>query len=183
MKTHLIKIIGLFIFFQFLGVQSVNSQDQKLKTKYKTWLVTTPDIVTSKAHLYQLKDSSINFANSLYPLNPGFSKEIEIRNIDVIKVRRKGRVFRGTLIGAVSGLVLGIVIGNAAVKTDECDDPCPSLGISEEAGKILVVGLVGTVVGGSIGAAIGSMKVSIPINGKQSKYQEQKIKLQKYLIR
>jgi hypothetical protein len=208
MKTHLIKIIGLFILFQFLGVQSINSQDQKLKTKYKTWLVTAPENVLNntdlpdnmpneyrqlynykitEGHLYQLKDSTIHFAYSLNPSNPDFSKEIKIRNIESIKVRKKSRVLAGTLLGALSGLVLGGVIGAASANAEDACDSNLLFGCIDAIGKTssggAVGGFLGLVVGAGIGAVIGSIKVNVPINGKQSKYEEQKIKLQKYLIR
>jgi hypothetical protein len=135
--------------------------------------------------LCQVNDSSVIVSSSLrlqdYTANRFKKVELHFENIETIKIRRKNSVGNGALIGAISGLTFGGLIGYASG-----DDSCPSgtwcsFTYTAEA-KALMLGVPFSIVGAGIGALIGSAKIVIPINGSNKTFNQNKNNLREYSI-
>jgi len=82
-----------------------------ISKRYATWISIYNRPSELFGVLYEVKDSSIVVS----------SKEVFSNNIKTIKIRREKNKGRGTLIGAATGFVVGVVIGLALGD----DPPCP----------------------------------------------------------
>ena len=127
----------------------------------------------TKGVLYAINDSSILISNSLlkedyytgsYEVSP-----ILVNTIKNLKVRRKGSVGKGALIGFLGGALTGVIIGFAA-GDDECDGWCILTYSAGQKAAMAGVGLA--IVGGSVGAIAGSSGKNFHINGNHDKYLE-----------
>ena len=164
MKT--LKLITLMVII--LSMNFVYTQEKVKKVKiYKTWVSLIDE---SEIHgiLYQLKDSSILITDIITKE----SQEIEIKDIQKIKIRRKNGAGRGAIIGTVSGLVAGGLIGLA-----EGD------GFFSKEETALLSGVFFSGVGAGAGALIGTIKKKFDINGSIDNYNKNKEKLREYTIK
>ena len=166
-------------------LNSLNAQDTIRKNKiYRTWISLNSEPFNTKGVLYELRDSSILVSSSLviqdYSTDRFETEQLYINNIETIKTRRKNRVWKGVLIGAVSGFAVGGLIGLISGNDPPCD-PHSIICIRFTAGeKALIAGIPLSVGGAGIGALIGSIKVQIPINGNINDYNKNKNKLREY---
>ncbi len=130
--------------------------------------------------LYQLKDSSILLSNATrhidYQLYNYRTTEFMVENIYNIKVRRKGSKLKGLIIGSISGLCVGYLIGSAKGETSFLFSKIPARNT-----KILSV-VVFTAAGTGLGVLLGSAKITIPINRNKFIYKRNLKKLKKYSI-
>ena len=129
-------------------------------------------------YLAEINDSVLLLSPTEVRYNPIYSdskntKSFNYIDISSIKIRRTGTTGRGILIGAVSGLVTGAIIGFA-----DGDDP-PDPFFSYTAGeKAIAVGAMGSVVGAVIGGIIGGVvKKKFTIHGKKKKFDHLRMKL------
>lgn len=161
-----------------IGFQFISAQKQETKKWYRAWVYPNSDIPVAKGVLYQLGDSSIFLSSSPFQSSPTSKfNEINIHDIKMVKFRRKGRVGNKILIGAVSGFVVGGIIGLASGDDENCFI-CYSPGE-----KALMLGTLLAIPGGLVGGIVGSLKVKIPINGNKETYGQRKRDLEEYLIR
>ena len=156
------------------------------KKLYRTWLTLNSNPFKSKGILYQSKESSILISPGVKNKQQISDKslvEFQIRNIETIKLRKSKKIGKGILIGAVTGLVAGGLVG--LISGD--DPPCSSGGLicfrfsAEE--KAIMAGVSLAVCGAGIGALIGSIKIKIPINGSSKKYSKNKTDLRRYSVK
>jgi len=105
--------------------------------------------------------------------------KLHINDIETVKIRRKGRIGRGVLFGALGGFALGGIIGLASGD----DDPNNCFFCLSAGDKALLAGIPLSIVGAGLGALIGSLKVKIPINGNISNFNRNKSKLRKYTFK
>ena len=146
----------------------------KMKPKiYKTWVSLNKEPFKIKGVLYELKDSSTLVSNSViikdYSTNKFETINLHMNSIETIKIRRNNNIGRGVWIGAVSGFVIGGLVGLVGFQDDMM---YPS--------TALIIGIPSAAAGAGIGALVGSFKVKIPINGDMNNYKMQKKKLKKY---
>ena len=177
------KKIVFFIFILIGCIQFIYSQDTKKKIKfYHTWINTKKSSIKFEGILYELQDSSILVANSLivknYPFGDYKVTRIYISEIDRIKARRKKSVGRGILIGSISGLAIGGIIGFAAG-----DDPQDTWFAMTAGQKAITSGIFVGGIGAVTGLIIGSIRVKFTINGNIQDYNRQKKKMQKYSVK
>jgi uncharacterized protein (TIGR02145 family) len=103
--------------------------------------------------------------------------KLDIKNIDVIKVRRKG-AGAAVVIGGVSGMVLGAIISiayaNAHTQQGVLGEPVP---VAES----FIPFFLSTAIGFGSGILLAS-KIKIPINSKQATYEMNREKLNEYAI-
>lgn len=130
-----------------------------------------------KGPLLDVNDSSVTI------LSKGTPVPIPVNSIRALKFRRKAAVGRGALVGGITGLGLGAIIGSASG-----DDECPQGSIclyEANAGETaLAGGLVFSGVGTVVGVLIGSLssKEKITINGKREILQANQQKIKEYLF-
>ena len=150
------------------------------KKMYKTWLTLNSEPFKSKGILYQSKESSIlivPLVKNRQQISDKTLIEFQIRNVETIKLRRKNKIGRDILVGAVTGLVTGGLMGFASG-----DDPPGWFSFSAEQ-KAAMLGVPLSVFGAGIGAIIGSVKIKIPINGSPEKYRKNKNNLRNYSVK
>jgi len=172
-----------------LAVGGLSAQDTTKKTKiYRTWISTNSEPFKVKGSLYKVNDSSVFVSNSLrlldYPANRDQLVELHLENINTIKIRRMNNIGKGALIGAISGFVVGGLIGYASGDDPPCTPPpgawfCWTTTAEE---KAVNLGVPLSIVGAGLGALIGSAKIVIPINGNAYNFNKNKNELRKYSI-
>jgi hypothetical protein len=145
---------------------------------YYTWI--DPDRYGIKDILYQIRDSSIIVADcfnrdlfsSKYPIT---KNEIGYKNINTIKIRSKHAIIIGTFSCAILGSFLGAGIGFL-----EGDDPHNQFFWLSAKEKSLYDGILGGLSGAAIGALLGSIRITIPINRSIETFNNNKEQLKKY---
>ena len=179
MKTKLAILISAILFFS----TGLHAQKSKKKNKvYKVWVSKIDNSKKIKGLLYEVNNESLKIIGKR-------STEINIdaSTIKMIKIRRKGRVGRGVLIGALSGFAVGGIIGLAS--GDDPDEtvqygggfagwwyiPYTEYTIEGETAmeKAMSTGTGLAFLGGGAGAIIASKKKKISINGDINNYTNQ----------
>ncbi|MBK8705009.1 MAG: hypothetical protein IPN33_16555 [Saprospiraceae bacterium] len=165
-------VVGMILIGLTLNVSIAFSQKSGREKIYQTWVKTYPPGEGIKGLLIETKDTSVLVAQSIYNLKKTTS-EISVSNIDMLKFRKKGRPGKGALIGAVSGLSTGAIIGFAVGRRGDQD--------FKSSEKAVGFGIGLAIPGSIIGAVIGSIKVKIPIKGNIQNYQLQKNNIDAYI--
>lgn len=174
MKT--LKLAALMI--MILNVNFIYPQEKIKKVKiYKTW-VSLMDESEIHGILYQLKDSSILVTN----MKMEESQEIDIKDIQKIKIRRKNSIGRGAIIGGASGLVVGGLIGYMNGDDEDSDNGLNFIAMSAEE-KAVSSGILFMTLGAGTGILIGTIKKKFDINGNISNYNKNIQQLRKYVIK
>jgi len=151
---------------------------KKIKQKHKTfitWLTLKNSPNTLKGCLYQVNDSSLSFVLGA-TIKQGKKTDLEtsliyVNQIEIIEMRNKYSIRKGVVIGLISGIATGILIG--LQKGDYFE-------------RIIRGGAYGIlfgIIGVSAGALVGSIKVTIPIRGHQTDYEYHRKKLKRYSVK
>jgi len=169
------KTLFLFLSIALCMIyQSANGQVSEKKHIYKTWVISYNKSQTTKGYLRGLEESSIVISTSLdHSTIPPSSVELDIASVKTIKFRRKNKIGRSILHGAMVGFAVGGISGLMSYDPDAWNIWTPA-----EQG--LVIGTIFGVAGGLVGAMIGPIKIVIPINGSQKSYEIKKKKLSTY---
>jgi len=146
---------------------------------FDTWISTDRLLPLQKrGELYEIKDSSILVSDSEYKrdyVSGNFrTAEIDVSKIELIKIRRNNSVQRGALIGAAAGLGMTLF----GILSMEDGGGSDSDGLQTVAFIFMGSGM--TLFGGGIGALVGSIKMSIPIERSYEHFNMNKSKLQNY---
>ena len=174
MKTTLITFFG-FLFFFIAGVQAQGTKN-KIKV-HKVWITLIDGSKLIKGNLYSAnKDAVKIIANSSFDITNLIS--VKAQDIDVLKIRRKGKVGKGVWIGALTGFAVGGIIGFASGD----DDPDQWLWSSTKEEKALGDGILLSLVGAGVGPLIASRKDKINIHGAIEKYQSQLETIRSYSL-
>lgn len=142
-----------------------------------------PGLKVKKGLLMEVKDSSVILARAFKPadyengvLN---TEKVDVKNINVIKVRRKGAE-AAILIGGISGMVIGGVLMAAYEQSlRKTQDPLEHLFIGTMQATIPF--FVSTAIGLGTGL-ICAAKISIPVHGSQESYSQVKNNLNRYAM-
>ena len=134
---------------------------KKGKTKkktYRAWVTLLNQNDKVKGYLYAVNDSSLVVSSSSELLTDEFSTSlnntIAIKNIKKIRLRKKGNVGKGYIIGTSIGIATGVLLGVSAADGD---------GFSTLAAAGML-GIVGSVVGTGVGSISGSKRYTIDGN-------------------
>lgn len=148
------------------------------KFRYKSW-VHRFEAITIQGSIYKLQEDSIALVNREYLGNSRYgykTYKVPIQDINIIKVRKKGKVIKGMFFGLLGGFVAGGTLGYL-----DGDDPTGGAFTAEQ--KFWLLGILSTIPGAIIGGIIaGSAKIEIPLWGDKVYYQDKKQDLQKYLV-
>ncbi len=186
LKIESMKTLMLFlVFILFVTCSSQAQKDSIVLNKfYKAWIMPVKGKKVISGVLYEVKDSSVIVSNSPwkkdYYDNNFDVTTVDIRNIDEINVRRKGKGF-AILAGGVSGIVVGCAISAAYSKS-----LTKSMTTEEylKGGGLLGIlpALISTAIGLATGGIIAS-KTEIPVRGNRELYDRNVIKLNEYALK
>ena len=183
MKTS-IKILMIVLICFSIGLKAQNTPN-KIK-EYKIW-ITTIDQTKVKGILYFADEKGINlFINNEH--NDSNMRFVEAQNIDVIKIRRSGRIGTGIWVGALTGFAVGGMVGLASGDDQQKTVDYGFLGTYTHQGssagdKAIQSGLISSIPGAGVGAIIASKKVKIIINGNVETYKNKLNKIKSYAIK
>lgn len=90
---------------------------------------------------------------------------VDSKDIEMLKVRKKGSIGKGAWIGALSGAALGAIIGFA-----DGDDPPDCMFLCATAGEKALGGLTLAVPGAGVGVLIGSGSKKFKVRGEKDNY-------------
>ena len=168
------KLTFVFVLLAILYVNSTKAQ-QKISTTIKKLPVSELWIYDyeqeyRKVAIFELQDSSILFSSSFvkedyYNGNYTVSK-ILINDIKLIRTKKPERIGQGLLLGAGIGFSVGVLIGSTDYSY-----------LDAKWGGVFYGAL-----GAITGLIIGSVKISIPINGSMDMYHRNMKKLNKSKI-
>lgn len=206
MKKYILSTISIILFaISFMGAQEVqppkpsktdesreaplfprtNRVNGTKHAKYKVWVYLNDSSKVEKGYLYKVTDSTILISKTYRKLdNPNLiTKEFPIGRIEEIKLAKQGRLGNSMLIGSSVGLTIGAYIGGRSAR-EEQQDGLDSGGWLGLAGIDNIAGgmMIGTVLGFAGGAAIGSSKIIIPLQGSMELYQKYKEQLSEYAL-
>jgi hypothetical protein len=144
---------------------------QKGKTKkktYRAWITLLNQKDKVKGYLYAVNDSSLVVSSSSELLTDEFSTSlnntIAIANIKKIRLRKKGNVGKGYIIGTSIGIVTGILLAAGE------EDGFTTLAAAG------MLGIVGSVVGTGVGSISGSKRYTIDGNQDTFLISQQELK-------
>lgn len=206
MKKFILSTVSIILFaISFMGAQEVqppkpsktdesreaplfprtNRVNGTKHAKYKVWVYLNDSSKVEKGYLYKVTDSTILISKTYRKLdNPNLiTKEFPIGRIEEIKLAKQGRLGNSMLIGSSVGLTIGAYIGGRSAR-EEQQDGLDSGGWLGLAGIDNIAGgmMIGTVLGFAGGAAIGSSKIIIPLQGSMELYQKYKEQLSEYAL-
>jgi len=165
--------------------QKFTSELGQRPKSFKTWISLRDPPGKMKGCLYRVNDSSLALIPGALIKQDHYSDKeftlIKANQMEMVKIRRKNSIGKGVLIGALSGLGAGIILG--LIEGD--DEPGGDFDIMNySAGeKAILYGITFMIPGAAIGAAVGSIKIKIPINGSMSTYEKNRKKLKRYSVK
>ncbi len=174
MKQTITFLLLAVLYIYSAEAQQIISTPIKKLHKSELW-TSEQDYLTGA--IFELKDSSILFSNSLikddYYKGDYIVSRIIIEDIKFIKYKKAGTTGRGMVWGGLIGVSAGVAIGLI-----DGDD-----GMFTAGEKAVVTGVSMGVFGGIIGGLIGGVKMVIPINGSMDVYSRNKKRLNRQTIK
>ena len=166
----------VFLLLVFLCHIVVAQRAKKKVRDYRVWVSIVDSPKQLKGYIYSVNSKGITIAKSRQKYSEIFdvSKLITVvaKDIDIIKIRRRGVVGEGFLFGTLAGIGVGVLVGNTTyIKENDV----------YSLGKITAIYL-GTALGAYGGATIASKKKVIVIGGDFKKFENQIKTLQNYLL-
>lgn len=146
--------LKILVIVLLCSVTSFSQQTKKKIRPHRVWVSVIEDQDVIKGYLFAIDDTSIKIINKK-SLDTSDLKTVEAKNIDIIKIRRKGKIGRGIGIGAASGIVLGVIVG----LVDSQDS-----WISTET-SVAMASAPLTLIGAGLGAGFGAIKKKIEVKG------------------
>lgn len=126
-----------------------------LKPRFKAKVILLNDRIVS-GYFIKVADDSVHL------LDPRAKDIIRIPVMDIqaIKLRRKGAIWKGVVIGAVTGFTAGIVLTSASLKDDS-----DARGEESDGFAYMIGAVVGYAYGGLTGMVIGFHQKKFKLNG------------------
>jgi len=176
METHLTAMQSRTFLILFscltISIATHGQADSTVNRKtYRTWVSSYKRNQLTSGILYEIKDSSVRILRA-HPVMVHHKQEVmatlNARTIDNIKLRSKGSIGKGMLIGGIIGAVVGTLISVSIAKHD---NKTPEVYIT----PIMFAGF-----GVGLGTLFGSIKINIPINGNTDLFNYYRGELNKY---
>lgn len=162
MCKFLIFIISFSLLYSNIQAQSRN---------YKTWVYLMDSGIVYEGYLESVEDSLLNLFSYDESNKPGhIVNQISVHEIKMLNFRKKGKLVSGIALGSLIGAFVAAGISQGVPFKD-----------SGNKGLLIIYPLVGGVLGGVVGAGIGSVKIKIPINANLKEWESKKDKIKKYL--
>jgi hypothetical protein len=146
----------------------VKQKGKAKKKTYKAWVTLINQKDKVKGFLYAVNDSSIVVSSSSELLADEYSASlnntIAVANIKKIRLRKKGNVGKGYIIGTSIGIVTGILLAAGE------EDGFTTLAAAG------MLGIVGSVVGTGVGSISGTKRYTIDGNQETFLISQQELK-------
>ena len=175
----IIQILSILTILTGITYQTAFCQSTKKVVKkqpYKVWVKPMDQSKTIKGYLGNVNDSSIVVLQHYTRGN----QTIPAQRIRLIQLRKKGRVGKGTLIGALIGGTFGAAI--YSTQSDVTLGNNSNFTIWTKGQQIFFGSVFFGTTGAVLGSLISSFKINVPIGGKQSTYETQQKMLEKYQL-
>jgi hypothetical protein len=163
------KKCNIIFVMVLLGFYVANGQQVGVKKSksYEVWVMQSNNDLVTRGILYEIRDSSICVARSIYDTEMTVFKFDEI---DKLKIRKVNNVRRGIITGSLVGAAVGVVIVNSI----------PG-GISYMTIPFsAIAGLFTALPGAGIGAAAGAIRDNIPLKQDYGNFNKYRGCLQDY---
>ncbi len=145
---------------------------RKKKKNYNVWISSIDKSSKYKGYLRGIEDSTIVLSTHTNKFHNNYrTQHIDVNNIKTFKYRKKGKIGKSILYGALAGFTVGAVIGLSS------GNDTSGLQLFNAGETALIYGALLTIPGALIGGLIGVAKVKIPINGNHKTMKNQKGKL------
>ncbi|MEM6262677.1 MAG: hypothetical protein AAGI38_09240, partial [Bacteroidota bacterium] len=143
---------------------------------YRAWVF--GDNGVYRGYLYQLSDSSVQLVSSpnIYSKNLKVST-YAVQSIAEIRFRRLGSVDRGTIIGGLAGVGLGVAIGFLSGDQQNC------VACFTAEAKAIFLGLTLPVPTAVLGGLIGAKRRPVVLRRDINVYGTKRKELKRYLLR
>jgi len=177
MKKHIYLLVALLAAVIYTEAQTTAPGPKKL---YKTWISVRGDNNKVKGALYEVRDSCLIISSS-YQKDDYFKgdryylRKLNVSDIEAVSVRRNKAGGRSILIGSLSGIGLGAVMGMLTTTPGGNEQ---EQGITKVSAA-LVFGLIFGIAGGVIGAAFSPIKTRVAIHGDYAVFNDNRKRLQK----
>jgi len=171
MKSYALKIFLVLVILLPLKESFGQIDTNVNKKNYRSWINLNSKSAIIEGVLQHINDSSIQILRiDHFPLHNTKDKHttISTRSIESIKVRRKGSIGKGMLIGGLAGSIIGTLV---SISVANQNDKSPGIYVY----PILITGC-----GVGLGAMFGSIKIKFTINGNQDNFNYYKQELTKY---
>lgn len=173
MKALLFTIAFFHCFTFLLG------QSPSIKVKiYDAQIILIEGKLDQRVNLFELTDSAIFITNTsllkseIQHYDYSTNRILFPENIKLIKARQKGSVGKGLMYGAVSGVIIGTLLGASWTDTDQGN-----------VGYSILIGIGFSIMPTTlIGGALGSINRKFHINQNYNTYQQLRPELEKYTI-
>lgn len=164
----------------------MNAQDTLTRKRVHPvfWFVLYNDTLKSPMRLYEIKDSVMVISKSGkladYYTGNYEVKPLKISPIKTIKIWNSNNVYLGMLLGGISGIIVGAIIGS-----NEVDSPETWLSHGKSAENKAAEDMIGgALIGVGAGALLGGLiKIRIPLNGSLANYGMYKKRLEKKSVK
>ena len=174
------KILILIVFCYSTMLFSQNTKTKK--HIYKVWISKIDNSKVIIGSLYQVNDTSLKILSKKGQVN-----SLETNLIKSIKIRREGKIGKGILFGALTGLAVGGISGLISGDDPDTTTDFGTLGTWTSEGtsagyKATINGAIGALAGGGVGAVIATKKEELIISGDLETYKKHLEILKSYAI-
>ena len=168
-RIHILLTITIIFVLSHLSIVGQTTNHIKSNKHFVAWITPLDSTSIIKGYLSEVEDSLIVVSNFY-----NYEKQnIYYYDIKEIKFRKKGKVGKGFLYGALTGFAVGAIAGFA----DGDDRGDFEFFTAEE--KAILGGIVLAIPGALIGGVIGAAKIKIPINGDVMNQKEKLLKFKR----
>jgi len=142
-----------------------------------------------KGVFFEDKDSAVVISNSIYMMDYFQDNytitTYQIDNIRNLRLRRNKNIGKGVGIGFGVGVGVGLIVAAITVANEDNTQSSNTWDTSTDSHASEFIGipiLIGSL-GAAAGAIIGSLKVTIPINGDKDEFEKQRKRLERYTLK
>jgi len=166
MKTSGKYLLQIFILLAVFSPLLAQKEVSPRLNIYETWIILKHDQGIIRGVLYEVRDSSLLLAKSKNDLDSGLFDfkltEVRFQDIDLVKIRRTGKIQRGIIAGSALGFgtTLGILInigGN-------------DLGLFFRLVTAIYIGIPAAATGGVAGILVGSIRDRFPVYSNMNNF-------------